>query len=107
MANVNELRNTFTFEDYNTALSRADYDRFFTKTKETVRFTFHGWDGKSYDGESRNAKVIRCNKPGYEAIRFIKVGKHLCSIDEDDMVIEKATGEKHPSTDWFAEIKRA
>lgn len=107
MTKATELRNTFTFEDYNTALSKADYEHFFTKTKETVRFTFNGWDGKSYDGEARNAKVIRCNKPGYEDIRFIKVGKHLCSIDEDWMVIEKSTGEQHPTTDWFAEIKRA
>ena len=57
MTNAYELRNRFFLEDYNTAISREDFEAFFTKTKEKVTFTFNGWDGKSYDGESRRASV--------------------------------------------------
>ena len=107
MTNAYELRTHFFLEDYNTAITREDFETFFTKTKEKVTFTFNGWDGKSYDGESRNAKVIRTNLPGYEEVRLIKVGKHLCYIDEDRMITEKATGEKHPEASWLVEVERA
>ena len=107
MTNAYELRNHFFLEDYNTAITREDFESFFTKTKEKVTFTFGGWDGKSYDGESRNAKVIRTNLPGYEEVRLIKVGKHLCYIEEDRMIIEKATGEQHPEASWLVEVERA
>ncbi|QKN24262.1 hypothetical protein GJQ69_07035 [Caproicibacterium lactatifermentans] len=108
MTNIyDELRSHFTLGDYNTSISREDFEEAFTKTKESIRFTFNGWDGKSYDGESRSAKVIRCNIPGFESIRFIKVGKHLCFIDEDWMVTEKETGEQHPTTGWLVEVRKA
>ena len=96
MTNAYELRNHFFLEDYNTAITREDFETFFTKTKEKVTFTFNGWDGKSYDGESRTATVYRTSIKGYENVRLIKVGKGLHYIDEDRMVIEKATGESHP-----------
>ena len=107
MTNAYELRKHFFLEDYNTAILREDFERFFTKTKEKVTFTFNGWDGKSYDGESRSAKVIRTNLPGYEEVRLIKVGKHLCYIEEDTSILEKATGEKHPEASWLVEVERA
>ena len=91
----------------NTSITREAFEAHFTKTKESIRFTFNGWDGKSYDGESRNAKVIRTNLPGYEEVRLIKVGKHLCYIEEDRMIIEKATGEQHPEASWLVEVERA
>ena len=106
MKNAYELRNHFFLEDYNTAIVRGDFDAFFTKTKEKVTFTFNGWDGKSYDGESRRATVYKTKITGYEDIRFIKVGKHLCYIDEDRMIEEKATGEKHPEAEWLVEVQR-
>lgn len=105
--NTNEFRSHFTLWDYNTSISREDFDANFRKTAEIVRFTFNGWDGKSYSGESRSAKVIRCSIPGYENIRFIKFGKHLCYIDEDWMVTEKSTGEEHPTAGWAVEVRRA
>ena len=77
------------------------------KTRETVTFTFGGWDGKSYDGESRTARVLRTDVPGYESIRFIKVGKHLHYIDEESLRIEKATGEAHPEASWLVDVERA
>ena len=107
MTNAYELRNHFFLEDYNTAITREDFETFFTKTKEKVTFTFQGWDGKSYDGESRRAKVLRTDIPGYESIRFIKVGKHLHYIMEDEMRIEKATGEAHPEASWLVDVERA
>ena len=107
MKNIYRLRNDLNLIDYNTAITREDFEAHFTKTREKVRFTFNGWDGKSYDGESRNAKVIRTNLPGYEEVRLIKVGKHLCYIEEDRMITEKATGEQHPEASWLVEVERA
>ena len=107
MKNAYELRTHFFLEDYNTAILREDFERFFTKTKEKVTFTFNGWDGKSYDGESRSASVYRTSIPGFENVRLIKVGKGLHYIDEDRMVVEKATGESHPEASWLVDVKKA
>ncbi len=107
MTNAYALRNHFFLEDYNTAILREDFERFFTKTKEQVTFTFNGWDGKSYDGESRRASVYRTSIPGFESVRLVKVGKGLHYIDEDSMVVEKATGESHPEASWLVDVKKA
>ena len=107
MTNAYELRTHFFLEDYNTAILREDFERFFTKTKEKVTFTFNGWDGKSYDYESRSASVYRTDIQGYEDVRFIKVGKHLHYIMEDEMRIEKATGEAHPEASWLVDVLTA
>ena len=101
MTNAYTLRNHFTLGNYNTTITRAEFEAHFTKTRETVTFTFGGWDGKSYDGESRRAKVLRTDIPGYE------VGKHLHYIMEDEMRIEKATGEAHPEASWLVDVERA
>ena len=106
MTNAYTLRTHFFLEDYNTAILREDFERFFTKTKEKVTFTFNGWDGKSYDGESRSASVYRTSIPGFENVRLVKVGKGLHYIDEDSMVVEKATGESHPEAEWLVEVNR-
>ena len=107
MTNAYTLRTHFFLEDYNTAILREDFERFFTKTKEKVTFTFNGWDGKSYDGESRRATVYRTSIKGFEDVRLVKVGKGLHYIDEDRMVTEKATGESHPEASWLVNVKRA
>ena len=107
MTNAYTLRNHFTLGNYNTTITRSEFEARFTKTREKVRFTFNGWDGKSYDGESRSASVYRTNVPGYESIRFIKVGKHLHYIMEDLMKVEKATGEAHPEVSWLVDVERA
>lgn len=107
MKNLYQMRNTFSLREYNTAITRADFEAHFTKTRESVRFTFNGWDGKSYDGESRSAKVYRTDLEGYEDARFIKVGKGLHFIDEDSMVVEKATGESHPEAEWLVDVLKA
>lgn len=105
--NTTAFRNSFKLYDYGTAISREDFERHFTKTKDKVRFTFAGWDGKSYNGESRNATVYKTDLEGFEGFRFIKVGKGLHYIIEDSAVLEKATGEKHPEANWTVDVKRA
>ena len=107
MKNLYQMRNAFSLREYNTAITRADFEAHFTKTRESVRFTFNGWDGKSYDGESRSAKVYRTDLEGYEDARFIKVGKGLHYIDEDSSVLEKATGEYHPEAEWLVDVLKA
>ena len=107
MTNTYELRNRFFLEDHNTAITREDFERNFTKTKEKVTFTFHGWDGKSYDGESRTASVYRTTIKGFEDARLIKVGKSLHYVIEDSSVLEKATGEFHKEVNWLVDVKKA
>lgn len=105
--NAYEMRNLLDLKNYNTAITREDFEAHFTKTRESIRFTFNGWDGKSYNGEARNAKVYRTDLPGYENVKLIKVEDHLCYIDEESLVTEQATGEKHPEAEWLVDIERA
>lgn len=105
--NTYTLRNHFELSEHNTAISRADFETFFHRTAERVTFTFNGWDGKSYDGESRTSRVYRTTVKGYESARFVKVGKGLHYIDEDSSVIEKATGIAHKEAEWLIDISRA
>ena len=108
MKNAYELRAHFgTIGDWNTSISREEFEQLFHKTAEKVTFTFGGWDGKSYDGESRSAKVYRTSLPGYENTRFVKVGKALCYIDEDSSILEKATGEYHKEAEWLVDVLRS
>ena len=106
MTNAYTLRNHFTLGNYNTTITRAEFESHFTKTRETVTFTFGGWDGKSYDGESRRATVYRTTVKGYEDVRLIKVGKGLHYIEEDTEVLEKATGEYHKRASWLVDVRR-
>ena len=107
MKSIYQMRNGFTLREYNTAITREDFEKYFTKTKEKVRFTFAGWDGASYDNESRSASVYRTDIKGYEDARFIKVGKHVHYIDEDSLRVEKATGEAHPEAEWLVDVLTA
>ena len=107
MTNAYTMRNLMELGNYNTTISREIFEAHFTKTRESIRFTFNGWDGKSYDGESRNAKVYRTDLPGYEEVRLVKVGKGLHYIDEERRIIEKDTGEAHPEAEWLVDVERA
>ena len=92
--------------NYECDITKEDYKRLFYRTDERIEFTFQGWDGKSYDGESRNAGVYRTDIQGYEDARFIKVGKGLHYIEEDTDVLEKATGEYHKRASWLVNVLR-
>ncbi|MBR2087582.1 MAG: hypothetical protein IJ906_10670, partial [Oscillospiraceae bacterium] len=78
----------------------------FYRTAEHVTFSFNGWDGASYQGQTRTARVYRTTIKGYEEVRFIKVGKHLCYIDENSDILEKATGITHKEAEWLIEVQR-
>ena len=71
--NAYELRNSFNLKEWNTAITREEFEANFKATKEKVTFTFNGWDGKSYDGESRRGTVYRTDFAGYEGISFINL----------------------------------
>ena len=107
MTNIYALRNHFELHEYNTAITRADFEAHFKVTKEKVTFTFNGWDGKSYDGESRTARVYRTDVKGYEDARFIKVGKGLHYIEENSRILEKATGEYHVGAEWLVDVLKS
>ena len=101
------LREHFELGNFATTISRKTFEANFTKTKEKVTFTFNGWDGKSYNGESRRASVYRAKIEGFEDFRFVKVGKGVHYIIESLTVIEKATGESHPVASWLVDVERA
>ncbi len=105
--NAYEIRNHLDLQTWNTEITRAEYEAHFHKTKEKVIFTFAGWDGKSYDGESRSAVVYRTDIEGFENFKFVKVGKHLHFINENHSVVEKATGESHHTACWIVDVQRA
>lgn len=42
----------------------------FIKTNEKITFTFGGWDGKSYNGETRTQNVF--THPAHPGKKFIK-----------------------------------
>lgn len=103
MKNIWTLREHFNLID-RIAITRSDFEANFHKTQERIEFTFNGWDGKSYDGESRVARIYRSNLPGYEDCIFVKVGKALHYIDTEDQVINKQTGEAHPTAGWLVDV---
>ena len=105
-ANSCELKKQLMQYEHGLAITRETFDHHFTKTAERVAFTFGGWDGKSYNGESRTAFVYRTNLQGFSGTRFIKVGKSLHYIEENTWILEKATGEKHKKASWLIDIAR-
>ena len=105
--NAYKLRNYLKLVDFDTAIQREEFENTFVKTKEKITFTFDGWDGKSYDGESRRASVYHTRIKGYEDVRFVKVGKGIHYIEEDEEVLEKTTGEYHKRASWLIDVRRA
>lgn len=84
----------------------------FIKTKEKVEVTFNGWDGKSYDGESRIMNVWVCpTHPGKKFVYkrqggFTSIQGGTYKIDAifeitDNMVVNKATDIAHPEVEYF------
>ena len=39
MMNLYQMRNAFDLKVYNTAITRADFEAHFTKTRESIRFS--------------------------------------------------------------------
>lgn len=105
--NAYTLKEHMELRKWNTEISRGDFEKLFYRTKEKVEFSFGGWDGKSYAGESRKASVYRTTVPGYEELRFIKVGKGIHYVDESRNILEKTTGEFHKGVNWLVDVARA
>jgi len=104
--NTYKFRNRFQLQRYNTSITREAFESSFYRTPESVTFTFNGWDGKSYDGDARTARVWHTNLEGNEADEFVKVGKALFYIDRERQVREKSTGIKHPTAWWLMDVER-
>lgn len=90
-----------------TEISREDFEKHFKKTKEKITFTFGGWDGKSYEGQTRTGCIYRTDIEGYEDAKFIKVGKGVHFVDDNYDVLETATGKTHKGTWWALDVARA
>lgn len=84
----------------------------FIKTSEKVEVTFNGWDGKSYDGESRKMNVwVSDRHPGKKFVYkrqggFRSWNGGTYKIDAvfeitDKMILNKLTGEYHPEVEYF------
>ena len=89
------------------AITREEFESKFSKTDEKITFTFGGWDGKSYGGETRKARILRTILPGCEDKKFIKVGKGIHMVFEDELRIELVTGISHPTVGWVVDVARA
>ena len=84
----------------------------FVKTNEKIEVTFNGWDGKSYDGESRKMNVWICDKHPEKKFVYlrkggfenIQIGKYkIDAVFEitNKMIMNKLTGEEHPEVEYF------
>ena len=45
--NAYAMRNSLELRNFNTTITRAEFEAHFTKTRESIRFTFNGWDGNN------------------------------------------------------------
>lgn len=107
MKALNILRSCFILGDFNTSISREAFEKHFTRTSEKVTFTFNGWDGKSYEGETRTASIYRVDIDAFADLRFIKVGKSIHCINDNYQKVEMAIGIAHPTTDWVIDVRKA
>lgn len=68
-----------------------------------------------YDLYLKYSRIVRRIYQRYSEIiepfgmdeNWIQLGKGLHYIDEDRMVVEKATGESHPEASWLVDVKKA
>ena len=87
------------------------------KTREKIEVTFNGWDGKSYNGESRKMNVwVSSTHPGKKFVYKRQGGfqsweNGTYKIDgifevTDEMILNKETGEYHPAVSlyWHEEV---
>lgn len=84
----------------------------FVKTSEKVEITFNGWDGKSYNGESRKMNVwknerfpekkfVYLRKGGFESTNYGKYKIDAVFEVTDRMVVEQETGIEHPEAEYY------
>lgn len=84
----------------------------FVKTSEKVEVTFNGWDGKSYNGETRkmnvwtskthpDKKFVYARVGGFESIQGGKYKVDAVFEITENMVVEKATGIAHAEVEYY------
>ncbi len=87
------------------------------KTNEKIEITFNGWDGKSYNGESRKMNVWVSNthpekkfvykrQGGFESWQNGKYKADCIFEVTDEMILNTETGEYHPEVElyWSVEV---
>lgn len=87
------------------------------KTKEKIEVTFNGWDGKSYNGESRvmnvwaseahpEKKFVYKRQGGFESWQGGTYKIDAVFEVTDNMIVNKITGESHPEVElfWYTEV---
>ena len=58
MRNAYALRNEFELHEYNTAITKDDFEKHFTRTTERVRYTFNGWESAVKISPDKNVKKL-------------------------------------------------
>jgi hypothetical protein len=53
------MRKLFTLLEYNTAISREDFEANFHRTAERVTFSFNGWDGNNVHKIIMSSKMLK------------------------------------------------
>lgn len=102
MTNIYALRNHFELREYQTAITRADFEAHFKATKEKMTFTFGGWDGESYDGESRTARVYRTDIKGYEDAGSSKSARGFIISRKTARCLKKQPGQPIQAPDGWS-----
>ena len=85
MKNAYTLREHFTLGNYNTTITRAEFESRFTKTKESVAFTFMGMAMLSADYEMTD----------YSAMRFRSAIDYDTNFDSLNSEIRDCMGKSH------------
>ena len=97
MRDVYSLRDQLNLLDYDSAITHEDFKAIFRRTKEKASFIFNGRN------KVRTASVYRTSIPGYEDVRFVKVGSQLHYIDETG-----GTDDNSPAdTQWLVDVLKA
>lgn len=66
MTNAYEMRNLMELGNYNTSITREAFEAHFFKTRESIRFTFNGWDGRA---TTARAETPRSSAPTFLATK--------------------------------------
>ena len=85
-------------------MSKDDFLKHFIKTNKKVRYTFGGWDGHSYNGESRNGTIYKTDIKGFENEDFIVFRNSVHYVMYNDMIEDKVNGGEHPTVSWFVDV---
>lgn len=103
------MRKIYTKENQAEKFGRA-------KTNEKIEITFNGWDGKSYNGESRvmnvwtsathpEKKFVYKRQGGFESWQDGTYKIDAIFEVTDNMILNKKTDESHPKVELFWSVE--